>query len=633
MADNRVADVIRRVKRLAHAPQADVLAVVALLAVVVLHAGLTWARMPLGDDHYWFMQVSARVTAGGVLYRDVTWIYGALPVYLLGLFYQVLGVNISQFLLFGQLLATLACLLTYRAARFLLPAPLALLSTMAAFVGFGGISRWFGSGFLSLVRAHTGAVALGTVLGLAVVVCLLYYLRDARMPWLVAAGAATGLAFLTKPEFALACAGTGVFFLTLIVLFPAGPFEHRAGVRPLIVYVATGALVAGAGYGLLAWQAGWANVWAGVTGFGQTALALAERPPWGTPQSWAYIVSGLGIWLLAMGVLTVIVAPALVRTYARHLVLLAVLGLALLALPWILLRIANTRLSFALVSTFQVYPFRTAIQIVQAPATVLAVLLLVALVVHWFRGYRRRRTIDQITWYLAVLVAYSVLKAARFCFNPAEMLWTQYMYVPLFVFSLVVLLPRMVNRLGQATVQRSRALMVVTLILCVHAVAGFALDMGGLSILTFDLATPRGTVYTLPWGQSGVQTLQYVIARTEPDEAIAVLGANPEFYFLTGRQNPLRQDFIRASVMRLSPTDVDEIIRRLETHQPRLVIVGFWVETPGMSAEELDIEERHLLNWGPGLTPVWQYVQAHYPVRTVFVDDPPRWGYAIYEPR
>jgi hypothetical protein len=202
--------------------------------------------------------------------------------------------------------------------------------------------------------------------------------------------------------------------------------------------------------------------------------------------------------------------------------------------------------------------------------------------------------------------------------------------VPVFVFWLTRLLPRAVARWGPAEARIPLA-PVAALLLAAYAVLGLVLDVESLRSLTFELTTPRGTVYTLPWSQSNVQTLQYVIAHTEPAEAIAVLGANPEFHLLTGRQNPLRQDFIRASVMRLSPADVDEIIRRLETHQPRLVIVDIWVETPGISVEAMTIEERHLLNWGLGLTPIWQYVQTHYPVRTVFVDDPPRWGYAIYE--
>jgi hypothetical protein len=127
--------------------------------------------------------------------------------------------------------------------------------------------------------------------------------------------------------------------------------------------------------------------------------------------------------------------------------------------------------------------------------------------------------------------------------------------------------------------------------------------------------------------RSRIETLQYIISHTEPEDSIAVLGFDPGFYFLSGRKNPLRQDLILPGIGS-SPANAQEIVRRLETHQPKRIIIPRWIE-----------ENKALLWWGApetgrkhyeNLTPVWQHVHDHYQVCTVIGEE--QWGYAIYEP-
>ena len=105
-----------------------------------------------------------------------------------------------------------------------------------------------------------------------------------------------------------------------------------------------------------------------------------------------------------------------------------------------------------------------------------------------------------------------------------------------------------------------------------------------------------------------------------------VLDFAPGFYFLSGRRNPLWQDCIIAGVGD-SPTETDEIVRRLETHQPRFVIIPWWTEetkaimplrAPPTGREHYEI-----------LRPVWQYVHDHYQIRAVIGETP--LAYNIYE--
>jgi len=610
---------------------ADIMAVTILLFLSALYAWLTWARSPLADDHGWYLQVAARVAAGEVLYRDVCWIYGPLPVYVLGLLYRLLRVDVIMLPLLGQILATLACLMMYWIARFLLSAPLALLSTIAVFMG----GRWGGGG-LSYILSYPGAIPLGAVLGLLFVVCLLSYLKSRKIFWLVPAGVATGGACLTKPEFALACAGTGMLFLAWIVLGPAG-FEscRRRGLRALGIYVASAVIVVGIGYGTLILQAGWPQIWAGVSGYGQAAFLFGFYSPWGTIQSWCYIISGLGVHLLMAVILMSIMAPATVKKHIPSLCALVVLSLALLLLPWVLLHFLMPEL-LSFMTSSKLMLIQEGIRVIWAPGTLLSTVLIIVLGIRWFKVYLQKQTIGPVEWFYAVLALYSTLVAARFYFNPTSTLLTQYVNTlfPVFVYSLVILVPQAMERWKQIRLQRSRAPVFLMVILLAYAVAGFTLDVKELSRLTLEVATPRGTVLVPPENRPQAETLQYIISHTEARDSIVVLGANPEFYFLSGRRNPLRQDFFR-SIMSFSSADAHEVIQRIQTSRPRLVIISIQnrhlmslpsEDTDILLAQAPDVVREHHEN----LMSVWEYVQDRYRIRTVVGGE--QGGYAIYEP-
>jgi hypothetical protein len=301
-----------------------------LLAASVLWIWLTWGRLydPIVDQG-WYMQVATRVNDGDVLYRDVIWMYGPLPVYLLALLFRWLGTQVTSFLLLYAALVILGCLLTYRVARFLLPPGLAWLGTFALFLG-----GWWG-GFIGYTQAYTGAVPLGAVVGLTFVFCLLSYLKSDCLFWVAAAGLASGLAALIKPEFALACLGTGFVLLFALWLLPgAWHGDRRSSARALAVYATVAMLVAGIGYGVLAHRAGWGQVWAGITGYDQDAILLQVWPPWGVPEAWLYIVSGFGVLLVLASILAALAAPGAARERAILVAGLAGLGSVMALLPW-----------------------------------------------------------------------------------------------------------------------------------------------------------------------------------------------------------------------------------------------------------------------------------------------------------
>ena len=65
---------------------------IGLLTLVIVHTVWAWRYFPmLLGDQGWYLQVAARVSQGEVLYRDVAWAYGPLPVQFLAFLLRTVG--------------------------------------------------------------------------------------------------------------------------------------------------------------------------------------------------------------------------------------------------------------------------------------------------------------------------------------------------------------------------------------------------------------------------------------------------------------------------------------------------------------------------------------------------------------
>ena len=603
--------------------QVDLVAGIVLLGACILWSMITWGRLydPIVDQG-WHMQAAARVASGQVLYRDLIWMYGPLPVYLLALLFRWLGTSVTPFLLLMHVLAALGCLLTYRIARFLLRPALALLGTLALFLG-----GWWG-GFIGYTQAYTGAVPLGAVAGLVFVASLLAYLQGSKPLWLVLAGIASGAALLTKPEFGLACAGTGLVILTGLALFPKGlPGERGSALFTLGLFTGSMAVVAGVGYGALAALAGWDNVWLGLTGYDQDAILLQEWPPWGTPESWLFIVSGLGVFLLVGAGLVVVAAPAEARKRPARMSLLAVLGMAMALLPWRGVAAINPGLVAVMRSSWPAL-IEQGIRLLWAPGTVLLTTLIIVLGTAWIRAHLRGQPLSLTTGYLTVLVLYTALAAVRSYLYPTGTFHFLYLdtLFPVLLFLTAVLLPLAIVQRWRATVNEARLHGVLMVAILAYAVAGLVWDLDYYSQQVATWEAPRGTALYNPGHErrkAWPGLLQQILIQTETGDPIAVLGQEPGFYFWTGRRNLLRQDTLLPR-MESSPEDAQEIVRRFERESPRLIAIPqgvtygrgwFWELEAGRQTYE-------------DLAPVWEFVEAHCRFRTLVGGE--TWGYAIY---
>ncbi|MBN1483580.1 MAG: hypothetical protein JXA37_02565 [Chloroflexia bacterium] len=605
-------------------PQADIVAVVMLLLSSAIFVVLTWKRSPIGVDRAWFMQVAARVTTGDVLYRDVGWGYPPLSIYLLSWLYRLFGIDVNLSIILGQILATIACLLTYRVARFILDPLMALLSTLAVFLSGW---EWYYGGFLSYIMPYTGAVSVGAVMGLLFVFCLLSFFQTNHWFWLICAGFTTAGCCLSKPEFALASMGTGVFFLILNIFIPNHcDVRHWRG-WPLGVYILSTVAAIGLGYAPLVRRAGLEHVWLGISGYSQAKTLLLTWPPWGTAHSWPYIFGGLGIYLMIVALLVGLQALQSKYRFAPRVCGLAVLGFMTIGAVWLVLSLFSPNWIPPVLHLRKDLISR-ALLFSHASGTFLLCFLVLILCIRWFRCRCSQQRIKKTEWLYAVLVLYSILAAARFYFNSAGALTMHYWNTlsPVLVFSAVVLLPRALAR-WKIPVHSFVLRFGLSAILCAYAATGLFMDVKYLPRLKVELVTPRGTVFTARRFMRWSEALDYILAHTEPEDSIVVLGS-PELTFLSGRRNPLKLDYYNFYKACIPPKIESEMMQELQACTPKFVFFLFCpVEKVGNVAESLESCQDFLACNAPTLVPVFQYLNDDLEIKTVLSHT------IIYEPR
>ncbi len=143
--------------------------------------------------------VAWRMTAGQVLYRDLTYYNGPLSQYLNVAMFELLGVSVRTLIIENLLVLTGVMILIYRlAARASgTTAAVACGVTFSLVFGFG---QWVGIANYNWVTPYHSEITHGIALGLLAIALLDRYQRSGRIGWLAGAGISTGLAFLTKAE-------------------------------------------------------------------------------------------------------------------------------------------------------------------------------------------------------------------------------------------------------------------------------------------------------------------------------------------------------------------------------------------------------------------------------------------------
>jgi hypothetical protein len=382
------------------------------------------------------------------------------------------------------------------------------------------------------------------------------------------------------------------------------------------------------GYGPLIFLAGWDNVWLGVTGYDQDAILLQEWPPWGVHESWLFILSGLGVYLLLGVALVVLAAPATAWKRPIRVIVLGALGLAMALLPWRGLASVSPRLVAEMRSSWPAL-IEQGIRVLWAPGTVLLTVLLIALGIAWIGAHRRAQPLSLTIGFVSVLALYSALADVRSFLYPTGTFHFMYLdtLFPVLVFLGTGFLLLAVAQQWQVQVHRTRVYTVVGVAMLGYALAGIVWDADYISQQDARWQAPRGTaLYNANHErrQAWPALLEYILEHTEAGDPVAILGQEPGFYFWTGRVNPLRQDTLLPR-MASSPEDAQEIVKRLERAVPQMIAIPQGVTAGRGWFWELEAGRKAYYD----LAPVWEYVQEHYRHQTLVGGE--KWGYAIYQ--
>jgi hypothetical protein len=173
-------------------------------AALVAMLAFTWRTWPdplidTGRELY----TAWRLMEGDALYRDVAYFNGPLSPYVNAAAMLVLGPSLDAVMLTNGLLLMAIVVALYHLLRLLAGRFAATAATVVFVVGFAML-RLVGIGNYTFVTPYAHELTHGTLLLLAMLLCLTRYLLSASRQALIAASVCAGLACLTKPEVAAA---------------------------------------------------------------------------------------------------------------------------------------------------------------------------------------------------------------------------------------------------------------------------------------------------------------------------------------------------------------------------------------------------------------------------------------------
>jgi hypothetical protein len=490
----------------------DVVAVagVALLSLALLL--LTWGTWgDLDNDTGYDFVAGLHVAHGAVPYRDFFYWYGPLAPALLGLAF-VAGPGIAPAVALGVLVAGATVGATYALARTHAgPAGAALAAALAAPVAFAPNQ-------FSFVIPHAADASLGA---LGLVLCVLCLERRN----FAVAGTIAGVVALTKPEFALAAFVGGAVLLAVCrgrrdALAFAGP----ALAIPALVY---GAFLTQVSAHRLVFENLYPVDFFRIAG---NTMLRARFPL--TVASFAQLAGYLALYAAATGALVL-----LARTERRSL-RVAAAGCGAVAVAISLARPELLR-----------HGLHFAWGWLPAGAVVAAVYLL----------YRRRRE------GLAEAAALAVLAATTYGAFYVEA-WSPQMAV-----YAVPLAASFLVRLHITELRSAARLGALWLAFLAAAVTGLTLKDARAESAT--VRGPGGALKESPALASVYQrTLDIVVARTRPHEAVLFAPQLTALYALAERDNPLRQISLLPGAL-ASANASREAIARLERAHVRVIVI------------------------------------------------------------
>lgn len=577
----------------------DLFNLLAVTGICLLFAALRWCKLNTllrEDPSMWLFQVG-RAAWGELPYRDFTWNYPPLTMWLFAPWLRFFGVTFQAVQAAIDLLSLLIVLLSYWLLRYLLPKSLHV-PVVLVLVAIGATAQTKFTLFSLLT--YSPSLNLATIGLLLMMIGIVRYFQSDRL-WvgnglLIAAGAF--ISQTSKPESLLASGA----LLALI-------FIAKTKWRPYLGLLAASTIPALVAYALEAAWVGPENLKAGVTGYG---LATFACPWWPT---------GLGVYGALASLAQTVAIAALASLplwrefqsrYGRRYRIFLIAAVPCLALYlsyyWYLNRgvlESDHTLKYKIV---QVVPLLFWTSPVLLPVMWTGIFLSC----YWI--WKRPR--DPL--FVALLVP--VVMSSRSLFGTTLYPTTEVSAVcyAFFILTGPVLLWRFLN----AAAPRSwRPAAIVGAILVVYAAMRVA---GGYQLLAngryTTLSTNAGDVrLLLDDGSAGIY--QYVLAMTQPGDMVLDIPYGGGINFATGRRGPAFSTMYEQ--LRPTPAHQHRDLDGVRRNPPKVVIAdeGRAFHTLYGWHEKMDcpcpriVWEPDQLSGDPDYTfPLVQYIEDHYRV-------------------
>lgn len=187
--------------------------------------GLIWAAWFYGTWAYWGnlgadcgreMYVATVLTEGKTLYRDVWYYFGPVAPYFTSFLFRLFGVHLSVLYWAGSLSALGSAIFLFLAGM-RLSAPLAGWTAAAVL-----LCEAFAPSLFSFPLPYSFAAAYGCLIACFFIWLAIRASSSANRVWIFAAGWATALAMLIKPEFGTSCS------IALMLLIAARAFQRES---------------------------------------------------------------------------------------------------------------------------------------------------------------------------------------------------------------------------------------------------------------------------------------------------------------------------------------------------------------------------------------------------------------------
>ena len=493
-----------------------------------------------------------RLLEGDLLYRDVFYMYPPLSPYFNSLLYSIFGVRFEVLQVSGVLISAFIVFICYRIAR-------RLLTSADACIAIVAIIAWCvfkPSG--NLISPYSYSALHGTVFALSALLFLLRFSESRSFRQLVVAGVLSGLAGLSKQEFGLAAAMTGVGTIGWLTL---GQKQNaRALLRQMSAFLLPFLAIVTPVFWLLLYRFGWDLMVRDCHVFLThlpASLVFYNSQRTGLNRPFASVLE-----LIGGGVVCAAIAAAIALFSS---VLARLRGFEIRET---LIRNALIFCAVSAVSIFAILAFTSAWD--GGPLRGLPLVLLVIIVNEVRKRAGAHTSLLIIALYSLIVLGRVVLRvpsggAFGSFFLPTSLI--------ILTYSLLEFLPCAISRwsgvqqAGRYVVRTARVLLVTFLVVGV-VVFGVRYRRG----FNFLISASRGVFYApASVGPAYQETISYLTNNSSPADKVAVFPEGSDLAFLSGRRNPLRHQNLHPLMM--DDAGETRAIEQLSSEPVRFVVI------------------------------------------------------------